>query len=187
MTKYVEEVKKRILNGNLEKPECLYPLLIKELDEEKRNEVIPWLKSNTSGHSVVDLGGGSGEMIKDLDFKTKVVIDKRIFNWQKGVVYVTDDFTSKNKDYTLYKDLTIISEVLHLLSHEARVDLLGRINSDELIVIENKWDDFLDLRLRLWSEGGSCLKSEYISELLGSVPVASTSKHLIWRINNGGN
>jgi len=184
MNNYAEEVKKRIINGDLSKPECLYDLLIKELDEEKSKEVIPWLKNNLSGKSVVDLGGGSGWMIEGLDYENKTVVDKRKFDTFDNVRYVNANITSPAYNYTLNTCTTIISEVLHLLMPHSILSLLESIKSDELIVIENKWDDFLDLRLRLWSDG-SCLRPEYMSELLGAEPVASTTNHLIWRIKNG--
>jgi len=176
---YEEQVKLRMLKGDLSKPEDLYPLLIKQLSARKK-VVKTFLKAYLKGldinQSILDVGGAAGHMVEGLDIKTKVVIDKRVFQPLDGISYLNGvymDFMSKGYEVVLF------SEFLHLFSDEDIEGFLENCKAKKaIVVIENQFDDFLDLRLRLWSNG-RCLENNYISKILKTEP-STMDGYNIW-------
>ena len=157
---YTEQIKQRIINGDLSKPDILYPALIREMKEAKQKHVMPFLE-NFSGDTVLDVGGADGYLIKDMNFVNKFVIDKRDFARHQGISYINEYYIGQ--DYK--QDLTIMSEFLHVFSYEDIEEYIEMVKGP-LLIIENKYDDFLDLRLRMWSKG-RCLSETKMDELIG--------------------
>jgi len=175
---YVEEVKLRILSGDLSKPDELYPMLVEEIHNSKKevkDYLHKYLSTLDNGYSILDVGGANGDMISSLKGR-KAVIDKRkpthkypdIVYYQRK--YVDDD--SRDMDYVVF------SEFLHLFSIPDIMEILGNCKAKNIVVIENNFDDFLDLRLRLWSKG-RCIEPSVISHILGVLP-EEKDHYLIW-------
>ena len=181
MSNYIEKIKQRFLSNNFSKPEELYDDLMDYMQIEKDKEVIPWLKRNIAGESIVDIGGGNGYLIKDIDSSYKVVIDKREFNKFEGINYIVEDIADIIDSYTFPNDCVILSEFLHLFSCTIINKIINSIVCKRLIIIENKYDNFLDLRLRLWTPG-KCINQDYITSLVNCKP-SIVGDFLIWDIN----
>lgn len=177
---YIEKVKLRFLDGNLNKPEELYEDLIADMQKEKEKHVIPWLKENVRGDTIADIGGGNGYLIKDLDFNRKVVMDKRKFGQFDDITYYRGDILYDFGIYSFMNDCVVLSEVLHLFSNDMIWDIIYRLHPKRLIIIENTYDDFLDLRLRMWTSG-KCIDSTFISNMVNCVP-RTVGNHLIWDV-----
>ncbi|RKY42313.1 MAG: hypothetical protein DRP85_03240 [Candidatus Makaraimicrobium thalassicum] len=166
---YNEKVKQRILDGDLSKPTELYPLLIDELARDKV-EVVKFINiqmklKNYVACSILDVGGANGRMVSGIDIPVKIVIDKRAFDQLPGVSYIHQEY---GHDLSV-ADVTMFSEFLHLFSLENIEKFIKKCQSRYIIVVENKYDDFLDLRLRLWS-GGACIPEGFLNELTGTKP-----------------
>jgi len=189
MSNYVELTKARILAGNLDKPEHLYGMLMVELKEEKANRVIPWIHKylidNRVG-AVLDIGGGSGDMITGITGSTPVlkeVLDKRSFKVHEDVHYLQDECSPSSVSQKAKREVVIYSDFLHLFSDNDIKEFIANAQCKTLIIVEHVWDDYLDLRLRLWSNG-RCIKPEFITSITGVKPVLVGS-HYIWVVKNG--
>jgi len=171
-TNYVELIKQRFLSGNLSKPEELYDMLLVKMQKDKQETVIPWL-AQFKGEHVLDIGGADGYLIKDMNFNTKTVLDKRSFTKLDGIDYIYEKY--QDQDYN--QDLVIMSEFLHLFTYREIEKFVDNIKCNT-IIIENKYDDFLDLRLRMWS-GGRCLDPQIMSDILMCKPI-DLGEYLAW-------
>lgn len=171
---YIELIKQRILKGDLSKPEELYPLLMAKMEQDKSKDVIPWLQQ-FSGDTLLDVGGGNGYLIKDMNFKNKFVMDKRVFDQFDNICYIQELY--KGQDYN--QDLTIMSEFLHLFDYDTIETYVSMVKG-KLIIIENKFDDFLDLRLRMWSNG-RCLDEDIMTSIVGHPPI-DLGEFIAWEI-----
>jgi len=185
---YKELVKKRIISGDTSRPDDLYPLLLKELRKEKEIYVLPFirylLKGSQFDHDkgVLDVGGHDGFLIHGAEFEGLVVVDKKVSVKYDDVEYHEELF---NPGDLKGCDTIIFSDVLHTMTDEKIEYILNYVNvwSRNIIVIEEKYDDFLDLRLRIYG-AGKCINEGLISKCLGcdSVPVGN---HNIWVNANG--
>ena len=153
----------------MEKPDDLYPFLVEELASLKQ-PIINFLKASFTSDimcdSVVDVGGAKGTIIKDLPVKNKYVVDKRDFGQHPNINYIHEEYRADHSN----KDAAIFSEFLHLFSDGDIRTIIQECQSKYMIVIENQYDDFLDLRLRLWT-GGRCLPREFLSDLFNMNPI----------------
>ena len=179
MSRYEELIKQQLLKGDLSKPDHLYGLLISEL-AEKKEKVIEHLISSVYGYSILDIGGGSGLMIAELDFDSKTVVDKRRFAELANIGYIHEEYDVEKHISGSNHSHVLFSEFLHLFPIE---DIQKILSNDQLkdktvIVIEPEYDDFLDLRLRLWS-GGRCVKTRDINQCMGTIPV-TVAGYNIW-------
>lgn len=161
---YIELIKQRIIAGDLSKPEELYPMLMEKMCKDKTKDVIPWLQE-FRGNTILDVGGGSGYLIKDMNYIDKFVIDKRTFKELQGITYCQDLYIGQE----FGQDMTIMSEFLHLFDYDRIQDYINMV-AGPLIIIENKYDDFLDLRLRMWSSG-KCLDPNIMTSIIGTKPI----------------
>ncbi len=181
MSDYVEKVKQRILSGDLSKPEELYPLLVKELGEKKEavanfiNSLLAMKELGDEPYVVIDIGGASGGLVSQLNVPVKYVVDKREFDRIEGVRYLNGEY---RHDQTAGTDIAIYSEFLHLFKDEDIAEIITECKSKYVVVIENVPDDFLDLRLRLWSEG-RVLNPEFMNKLMGISP-SIVNNYFIW-------
>lgn len=181
---YNEKIKLRILNGDLSKPDDLYPELIDEI--AKKKDIIPQIINNrflgVDIESAVDIGGGRGDLINKIDARIKTVVDKREFACHPGIGYIIDEYRTMYTDNT---DIAIYSEFLHLFDDDIIDEIISTCRARYIIIIENVFDDFLDLRLRLWS-GGRCIDPEMITKKLDVAPF-QVNDYYVWvqEINNG--
>ena len=191
MDDYKEQIKLRIIAKNLDKPEELYPLLIEALAEEKDllasflNTCIKHNRLGKDPYTVLDVGGGNGDLVYQLDIDNKYVVDKRSFDSFKqhsGVRYLLDPYSEQHSRNT---DVVIMCEFLHLFNEKQITEMLIECKAKFLVVIENVPDDFLDLRLRLWSHG-ACIDPLFMNALLGLTPY-TVNNHYVWikELNHG--
>jgi len=177
MEDYTELVKQRIISGDLSKPDDLYPLLVKEI-ATKKDMIARYLAAKYTGSiSVIDVGGASGSMMQHMMVYQKTVVDKRQFDPLPYTSYINEPYESY---MTGGYDIAIYSEFLHLFSQDEVISILDNCKAKKIIVIENVPDDFLDLRLRLWSEGGGrCIEPSVITKALGVAP-AIINDYYVW-------
>lgn len=184
MSNYVEKIKQRFLAGDLSKPEELYPELIKELAEKKHavanfiNSAIlsGWLGDEP--YTMIDVGGGDGALATLIDIKCKYVIDKRRFDRlgkYDNVRYIIHEYIP---EHSLDVDVAIFSEFFHLFSDDSIATMISECKAKYIIVVENVPDDFLDLRLRLWSNG-KCIEPSIISKMLDTEP-SIVNDYFVW-------
>ena len=181
---YTEKIKQRMIAGNFSKPDELYPELINEI-AEKKDAIVTLINSlfNQSDiDSVVDVGGGRGDLLVNLASRIKTVVDKREFIPHYGIEYIIEEY---RPEHTADTDLAIYSEFLHLFDEEEIKKIIDECQAKRIVVIENKYDDFLDLRLRLWSNG-RCIEPEYITRLMGTAPFIVNDYNVWIKENNNG-
>ena len=114
-------------------------------------------------------------MLKYINVPNKTVVDKRDFDIEDSNIKLVNE---EYRDYHSDADIAIYSEFLHLFSFDDIRDIILNCQAKHIVIVENMFDDFLDLRLRLWS-GGRCINPSDITMQLG-VPHYEVSKYNVW-------